>query len=101
MTVTRPNENVTLTVSAPGVLANDSDPEGDALSVVLVDDVANGSLTLNADGSMIYVPAMNFFGTDSFTYEVTDGATTSSAATVTIEVLEVVDTDVIFVSGFE
>ena len=95
------NENVTLSVSAPGVLANDSDPEDDALSIVLVEDVANGALTLNADGSMIYVPATDFFGTDSFTYEVTDGSTTSGPATVTIEVLEVVDTDEIFVGGFD
>ena len=94
-------ENTTLTVAAPGLLANDSDPDGDALSVVLVEDVANGSLTLNADGSMVYMPATNFFGNDSFTYEVTDGEATSNIATVTLEVLEVVDTDVVFVNGFE
>jgi len=94
-------ENKTLTVGAPGVLANDSDADGDALSAVVVDDVSNGSLTLNADGGMVYVPATDFFGTDSFTYEITDGEMTSNLATVTIEVQQVVDTDVIFVSGFE
>jgi len=77
------NENVTLTVSVPGLIANDSDPDGDVLAVVLVDDVANGSLTLNADGSLVDMPATNFFGTDSFTYEVTDGEATSNVATVT------------------
>jgi len=67
----------------PGLIANDSDPDGDVLAVVLVDDVANGSLTLNADGSLVDMPATNFFGTDSFTYEVTDGEATSNVATVT------------------
>jgi hypothetical protein len=95
------DENVALTVTAPGVLANDSDPDGDALSVALIDDVAHGSLTLNADGSFAYVPATDFVGTDSFTYEVNDGDAASNDATVTIEVQQVVDTDVVFTSGFE
>jgi Bacterial Ig domain len=93
-------ENATLTVAAPGLLANDSDADGDALAAVLVDDVSHGALTLNADGSLVYVPAPNFFGTDGFTYEATDGEATSNLATVTIEVLEVVS-DVVFANGFE
>jgi hypothetical protein len=95
------DENSSLTVEAPGLLANDTDPDDDALSVVLVDDVISGSLTLGADGSFVYVPTPDFFGTDQFTYEVTDGAMTSNTATVTIEVLEAVDDDFIFADGFE
>src|SRR6185295_8789841 len=43
-------KNVALNVSAPGVLANDSDPDGDALNVLLVSGVAHGTLTLNTNG---------------------------------------------------
>lgn len=95
------NENDALTVDVPRLLANESDPDGDALSVVLVDNVANDSLMLNADGSMVYIPAANFFATDSFTYEVTDREAISNFAAVTVEVQHVVDTDVIFASGFD
>ncbi len=49
-------ENDTLTVAASGVLGNDTDVDGDSLSAVLVSNVSNGSLTLNADGSFDYTP---------------------------------------------
>ena len=45
-------EDTPLTVAAPGVLANDTDVDGDALTAVLVTGPANGTLTLNADGSL-------------------------------------------------
>src|SRR2546430_9622291 len=50
-------EDTQLTVSAPGVLANDSDVDGDALSAVLVSGPSHGMLTLNGDGSLVYMPA--------------------------------------------
>src|SRR5437773_851153 len=65
-------EDTQLTVSAPGVLANDSDVDGDALSAVLVSNPSHGTLTLNGDGSLVYMPALNFNGTDSFTYKASD-----------------------------
>src|SRR5437867_1433618 len=52
-------EDTQLTVSAPGVLANDSDVDGDALSAVLVSNPTHGTLTLNGDGSFTYMPALN------------------------------------------
>ena len=80
----------TLTVSAAnGVLANDTDADGGTLSAVLGTTTANGSLTLNADGSFIYTPNAGFCGTDSFTYTATDGNATSAPATVTITVYSV------------
>src|SRR5216117_1951587 len=79
-------EDTQLTVSAPGVLANDSDVDGDALSVVLVSNPTHGTLTLNGDGSLVYMPALNFNGTDSFTYKASDGQAQSDVATVTITV---------------
>ncbi|WP_291295124.1 tandem-95 repeat protein [Elioraea sp.] len=78
-------EDGVLTVAGPGVLSNDSDIDGDALAAVLVRGPANGTLTLNADGSFTYVPRPDFFGNDSFVYAASDGAL-SSQATVSLRV---------------
>jgi VCBS repeat-containing protein len=74
-----------LAVAGPGVLANDTDVDGDALNAQLVSGPANGALTLNADGSFVYTPAAGFSGTDSFTYRAGDGSL-SDLATVTLQV---------------
>jgi len=70
--------------AATGVLDNDTDADGDLLQSVLEDDVSNGVLTLNADGSFSYVPNPNYSGQDQFTYRANDGARTSNLATVTL-----------------
>ncbi len=81
------DEDATLTVDAAGgVLANDVDADGGALTVELVSGVSNGSLTLAADGSFAYTPAADFSGTDRFDYRVADGAGGFDTATVTITV---------------
>jgi hypothetical protein len=68
-----------------GVLANDQGPTAEWLDAQLVVSPTHGSLVLAADGSFAYVPAdPGFVGTDSFSYQATDGAVTSTAATVTI-----------------
>jgi uncharacterized repeat protein (TIGR01451 family) len=86
------DENTTLTVSAPGVLDNDSDPDGDDLTTVLVAGPTNGALTLNADGSFTYTPGSGYSGPDSFTYRASDGrGGVSDVATVTIAVVGVND----------
>jgi hypothetical protein len=77
-------DNTPLTVPAPGVLGNDTDVDSAALTAVLVAGVTHGSLALNADGSFVYVPATNFFGSDSFTYRAFDGIVTSAVTTVSI-----------------
>jgi VCBS repeat-containing protein len=79
-------EDATLSIAAPGVLANDGDVEGDALGAVLVSGPAHGLLTLNGDGSFTYAPDADFAGTDSFTYAAGDGSAQSAAATVTLTV---------------
>jgi VCBS repeat-containing protein len=84
-------EDTPLTVSAPGVLANDSDADGDPLTSTLVAGPAHGTLTHNPDGSFAYTPAANFNGEDSFTYKASDGTLTSNLATVTITVAAVPD----------
>jgi hypothetical protein len=78
--------NTLLNVDPPGVLANDSDPEGTVLNARLVSNPANGTLLLNSDGSFSYTPNSNFVGSDTFTYEASDGSAFSVAATVTVNV---------------
>lgn len=82
------DERRALTVDAgAGVLANDSDPEGQPLTAALVSGPANGAVTLNPDGSFTYQRNLDFFGTDSFTYRAADGRVESAETTVTIEVV--------------
>ena len=61
------DEDTALTIAAPGVLANDSDLDGDALTATVVTGPSHGTLTLNSDGSFTYTPAVNYHGPDSFT----------------------------------
>lgn len=77
---------VTLHVPPPGILANDSDPEGTALTALLVTAPAHGTLTLEADGSFTYVPEPGFYGLDSFSYRASDGLLQSSPAGVGIHI---------------
>jgi VCBS repeat-containing protein len=80
------DEGVALTIDAPGVLANDADGDGDALTAQILGDPANGVVALNADGSFTYTPNDGFSGVDTFTYQAGDGVQFSPAATVTINV---------------
>src|SRR5262249_22029364 len=79
-------DGTTLTASAPGVLANDTDVDGDSLKAVLVSGPANGTLTLNDDGSFTYKANAGFTGTDSFTYRASDGSDSGNTATVSLVV---------------
>ena len=77
------------TLSVPaltGVLANDTDAEGDALTAQLVRAPSQGTVVLNANGSFTYTPNENAFGTDTFTYRAHDGMDPSNTVTVTIRV---------------
>jgi hypothetical protein len=78
-----------LFVVAPGILANDSDPNGDPLSAVLKSEPSSGSLDFNPDGSFDYLPETDFSGVVAFTYHATDGLLDSNTATVTITVIDV------------
>ncbi len=78
----------TLTVAAPGVLSNDTDPDPDdtVLSARLVRSPEHGAVNLREDGSFEYAPASGFVGEDTFVYEAMDDTNLSSQATVTIRV---------------
>ncbi|MFA5941428.1 MAG: retention module-containing protein, partial [Sinimarinibacterium sp.] len=73
------------------VLVNDSDPDGDPLTVTGVTQGANGTVTIGPDGNPIYTPNEGFNGTDSFTYTISDGQGGSDTATVTVNVESVND----------
>jgi hypothetical protein len=75
-----------LAIAAPGVLANDSDADGDALTAAVAALPAHGTVFLSADGSFTYTPAAGFSGTDGFTYTASDGQAASAPAAVTITV---------------
>lgn len=79
------DEGETLTVNAPGVLANDTDPENDPLIAQLVQGpLAAAKFTFNADGSFVFRPKAGFSGAVFFLYKASDGGAASSVARVTI-----------------
>jgi hypothetical protein len=89
----RPPVAVTDTATTPSgspvtidVLANDSDPDGDALDVPAVGAPANGTAALAGNGRVTYTPAAGFVGSDSFTYTLRDatGATATGTVNVTV-----------------
>ena len=82
------DEDTAVTVD---VLANDSDTEGDPLTVTSVSTPSNGMATINPDGTITYTPAANFNGSDSLTYAVADGNGGAATAMVNITVNPVND----------
>jgi subtilisin-like proprotein convertase family protein len=75
-----------LTVAAPGVLANDTDADGDPLTAQLVNTTTRGTLTLNPNGSFAYTAGEDAVGSDTFTYRASDSWDLSNPVTVTITV---------------
>ena len=68
------------------VLGNDSDADGDALTISAVGNPAHGAAAANADGTISYAPASNYSGTDSFSYTISDGQGGVATAIVTVTV---------------
>jgi alpha-tubulin suppressor-like RCC1 family protein len=75
-----------LSVAAPGVLSNDTDPDGNALTALAGSSPQHGTLTLQASGAFVYTPASGYVGPDSFTYIASDGSATSADTTVSLTV---------------
>lgn len=82
----RINAGGQLVITAPGLLANDTDADSAHLTVEIVDGPAHGTFAFNPDGSFTYTPAAGYTGTDSFTYRASDGALVSDVVTTTIVV---------------
>ena len=86
------------------ILANDTDLDGvlDVSSVVIMNSPASGTLEVNSDGSVLYIPDANFNGSDSFSYQVSDDAGDSSkTALVSVDVTPINDTPQISGSASE
>ena len=90
------DEDTPLILAAPGVLANDSDVDGDTLTLVVVTTPQHGSGSIGSDGSFNYTPDANFNGSDNFTYRASDGTAESNIATVTITIDAVNDLPVAY-----
>lgn len=76
------DDSATTSMNAPvvvNVLANDSDPDGDALAVSSLTQPTHGTAATNADNTITYTPDPSFVGSDSFTYEISDQEATASA----------------------
>jgi large repetitive protein len=91
------NDNATTNEDTPvtvPVLANDSDPDSDPLTVISA-TAPNGSVVINANGTVTYTPNANFNGTDTVTYTISDGNGGTSTATVTVTINAVNDVPVV------
>jgi len=83
------NEDEAVVIS--GVLANDTDIEGDTLSIASITQGSNGTVVDNGDGTLTYTPDADFHGDDSFTYMISDGAGGTDTATVALTIAPVND----------
>jgi hypothetical protein len=79
-------QDTPLDIGAPGVLGNDTDPDGDKLTAALASEPAHGTVTLNTDGSFRYTPDTGGSGSDSFQYTVSDGQGGWNVGTVSLTV---------------
>lgn len=75
-----------LTIAAASLLANDSDADHDALTILSVASGTGGTVALDAHGNVVFTPAAGFEGAASFTYTVSDGRGGSATATATVTV---------------
>jgi len=82
------NEDTAATVNT---LANDTDSDGDALTLTSVSQPQHGTVVKNANGTVTYTPAANYNGADSFTYQIADPSGATNTATVAITVTSVND----------
>ncbi|NEN90393.1 MAG: tandem-95 repeat protein, partial [Okeania sp. SIO3H1] len=87
------NEDTAITIDKSELLANDSDPDGNEITITefAADNIKNGTLEETAD-SFIYTPNENFSGEESFTYTIADTKGLTDTATVGINVIPVADT---------
>ncbi len=84
-------EDVPLHIKAPGILANDKNPDGGDLELVLASKPEHGTLTFNDDGSFRFQPQPHWHGVTSFTYHVISGEQKSEAIPVEMTVTSVND----------
>jgi hypothetical protein len=81
------NQNVAITT--PNLLANDSDPDGNPITISNFTQPTNGTVTNNNDGTFNYTPTNGFSGVDTFTYTISDGAGGTAIGNVNINVINI------------
>jgi len=86
-------------LAAQGVLANDSDLNGDPLIATLLTQAMHGIVVLASDGGFTYLPTADFNGGDSFTYTVSDGQGGTATGTVSLTVTAVNDAPTFTIGG--
>ncbi len=85
-TYTMRQDKVLTVAASAGVLANDTDGDGDPLTASLITGPQHGTLSLAANGGFTYTPTAGYHGADSFTYRANDGTTNGNVATVNLQV---------------
>jgi hypothetical protein len=94
------DEDTPLTLTVGDLLSNDSDPDGDALSLAGVSTTKNGHGTVRrVKNGIVFTPAANFNGTASFAYRIADATGLEATALVTVEVVPVNDTPTLALVG--
>lgn len=77
-----------LVISREQLLSNDTDADGDVLNIVDLGKASSGRVAFNKSKNLVYRPAEDFEGTDSFTYTVSDGKGAVATATVSVLVIQ-------------
>lgn len=93
-------EDTVRIISSAELLANDTDPNGDALSITEVGNAVGGEVTLDANGNVVFTPDPDFNGEATFDYTISDGRGGFDTATVTVDVAAVNDPPVVEIDSF-
>lgn len=88
------DEDQSLTISAASILANDTDADGHSISLVSVTSRSSATVSIDANGDIIYTPEANFSGVERFEYRITDGVNGDSVAFIEVAVNEINDAPV-------
>ncbi|MEH2349229.1 MAG: cadherin-like domain-containing protein, partial [Nostoc sp.] len=84
------NKNTPVIISATALLSNDTDVDvSDVLSIASFTQPSQGSLVNNNNGTYTYTPGQNYYGSDGFTYTISDGHGGNSTATVNLTINEI------------
>ena len=91
------NEDTPLTITANSLLLNDSDVDGDVLTIISVEQLTNGTVAMNSNGDITFTPTANYNGPASFRYTVSDGngGTATAVASLTIHAINDAPTNLI------
>jgi Ca2+-binding RTX toxin-like protein len=93
------NQNIPVTISAATLLSNDSDADGDVLSINAVSNASNGTVELDQNGNVVFTPTIGFSGQATFNYTVSDSNNGTGTGQVTVTVNAVNDLPMNLIGG--